>query len=43
MERCNSLLEAEYRHLTFNQETGALAICKECFEEVKNRDLWARN
>lgn len=30
----------DYVPLPFNQQTGALPICKECFEGVKPRDVW---
>lgn len=30
----------EYRSLTFNHEAGCLPMCNECFEEVRDRDLW---
>jgi len=31
---------SEYVLLTFNHEMGALPICKDCFEEVRDRDFW---
>jgi len=45
--RCNEKIPigvhnwGEYVTLTFHQESGALPICQECFEEVRCRDLWA--
>jgi hypothetical protein len=33
------LADREYVSLTYNQETGALPICRDCFEEVQPRDL----
>jgi hypothetical protein len=42
VEECHSLREREYEVLTFHQERGALPICDMCFENVKDRDLWAR-
>jgi len=30
----------EYVQLTYKQEAGAVVVCKDCFEVVKNRDLW---
>lgn len=30
----------DYVLLTYDQESGAVAVCKGCFEVVKNRDLW---
>lgn len=33
-------LSRGYISLTFNQEAGALPICRDCFEEVKERDMW---
>jgi len=34
--------EWEYVKLTYNQERGALPICEDCFEGVRDRDLWDR-
>jgi hypothetical protein len=33
-------LTSEYMLLAFNQEAGALPICIDCFEEVRDRDIW---
>ena len=30
----------DYRTLTLDQETGALPMCMDCFDEVRDRDLW---
>lgn len=32
----------DYVLLTYGQETGAVPVCMDCFEEVKRRDLWSR-
>ena len=32
----------EYMELTFNHEAGSLPICRDCFQEIKHRDLWAQ-
>jgi hypothetical protein len=44
--RCNNRVPVgtgqfdQYVPLTFNQETGALPLCRDCFHEVRGRDLW---
>jgi len=31
----------EHVPLTFNHESGALPICRSCFQEVSDRDIWS--
>jgi len=46
--RCDEEIEVGFDHLgeyiplTFNHEAGALPVCRDCFDEVKGRDLWAQ-
>lgn len=47
--RCDEETAEEYpsisdgfKLLTFDQEGGALAICRVCFDQVKDRNLWTR-
>lgn len=32
--------DGDYVLLTYLQEEGAVPVCKDCFEEVKRRNVW---
>jgi len=40
VELTPDLTEAEYIQLTYDHEALAMPICLDCFNKVRNRDVW---